>query len=232
MSTQTEAAAVTRDRLDAAERKRLRALEAVIARSVKTFIESGKALVEIRDARLYREAHDTFEDYCRAEWGFNDSRARQLVGAGLTVTVVTADGLPAPTSERVARALAPLGEEPEAQRAAWRHVVDEHGDRPTAEQVTAIVRAYREQGAADSGEPGVMVAPPPPGSDLRFTRIENAANSLDTLPPRVAWPVEDGDVEAMDRAFDMLAAFMRSRRPEWQAHKAALKASRRHLRAA
>jgi hypothetical protein len=32
---------------------------------IKTFIEVGSALLEIRDDRLYRESYGTFDDYCR-----------------------------------------------------------------------------------------------------------------------------------------------------------------------
>jgi hypothetical protein len=45
------------------------------------FRTAGEALTQIRDERLYRETHETFEAYCRERWGFNDSRARQLIGA-------------------------------------------------------------------------------------------------------------------------------------------------------
>ncbi|HET7037948.1 MAG TPA: hypothetical protein VFI42_19905, partial [Thermomicrobiaceae bacterium] len=70
---------------------RLAELEAVIERGVPTFMEVGQALAEIRDARLYRETHTTFEAYCRERWGFTSSRARQLIGASrqATVTAVT-----------------------------------------------------------------------------------------------------------------------------------------------
>lgn len=82
--------------------------ELVIDRGLATFVEVGRALAEIRDRRLYRLTHGTFEDYCQQRWGFNDSRARQLIAAAdvareiETVTTVTI------TSERQARALGPV----------------------------------------------------------------------------------------------------------------------------
>jgi len=88
------------------ERSRLAELEEVVERGLTTFVEVGNALLEIRDQRLYRETHSTFEAYCRERWGFVASRARQLIAAAKTVTVVTAAGLPAPTTERQARELA------------------------------------------------------------------------------------------------------------------------------
>jgi hypothetical protein len=122
------------------ERSDLRAAEEIIEQGIGTFIEVGEALLEIRNRRLYRDSHDTFEAYCRERWGFSDSRARQLVGAAETVTTVTVENLPAPSSERVARELASLPE-PE-QREAWSEAVEQNG-RPTAAQVREIVKRRR-----------------------------------------------------------------------------------------
>lgn len=94
------------DELVLAERKRLADLEQVVERGLQTFYEVGSALLEIRDKRLYRQSHNTFETYCRERFGFSDSRGRQLIAAARTVTAVTQLGLPAPTTEREARELA------------------------------------------------------------------------------------------------------------------------------
>lgn len=116
--------------------------EAVIERGLETFFEVGVALTEIRDARLYRESFETFEDYCRERWDFSDSRARQLVAAAETVTTVTVEGLPAPRNESVARELAPLRREPEQLREVWTETVEHYGDRPTAAQVREVVQQH------------------------------------------------------------------------------------------
>ena len=65
--------------------KRLIALEQTIEAGRKTFVEVGLALAEIRDTRLYRSDFDTFEAYCQKKWGWNSSRARQLIGAASVV---------------------------------------------------------------------------------------------------------------------------------------------------
>ena len=44
-----------------------------------TFIEVGKALLAIRDAKLYRKTHKTFEAYCRDRWEMSRPRAYQLI---------------------------------------------------------------------------------------------------------------------------------------------------------
>ncbi len=38
---------------------------------VQTFYEVGNALLQIRDERLYRQTHSTFEEYCREKWSKN-----------------------------------------------------------------------------------------------------------------------------------------------------------------
>jgi hypothetical protein len=63
--------------LDGAERHRLRGL----TRPVPEFVEIGLALATIRQRRLYRLEFATFEEYCRARWGFSRRRAYQLIAS-------------------------------------------------------------------------------------------------------------------------------------------------------
>ncbi len=109
--------------------------ERVIERGLKTFIEVGHALARIREERLYRETHTTFEDYCRGRWEFDASRARQLISAAKTVTVVTVGGQPAPISERVARELRRAGDKASE---VWAETVKEHGPAATAKQTCQV----------------------------------------------------------------------------------------------
>ena len=79
-------------------------LERVIERGQQTFIEVGRALLEIRDRRLYRETHATFEAYCRERWGWGRSNAYELMDAARVAGVLS--GTPdTPTSVRQARAM-------------------------------------------------------------------------------------------------------------------------------
>lgn len=50
----------------------LRRLEAIAQRNLDTYIDVGNALASIRDQRLYRETHDSFEAYTRDRWGISD----------------------------------------------------------------------------------------------------------------------------------------------------------------
>jgi hypothetical protein len=129
--------------LEPAQRDRLAQLEAVVARGLETFVAVGAALLEIRDSGLYRDTHGSFEMYCRERWDLSKPYASQLIVASETVAIATTTGLPAPSSESVARQLAPLRDEPEQVREAWAETVERHGEQPTAKQTRAVVNGRR-----------------------------------------------------------------------------------------
>ena len=55
--------------------------EKVVERGLATFVVVGEALARIRDGRLYRESHKTFEAYCDERWGMSRPRAYQFIAA-------------------------------------------------------------------------------------------------------------------------------------------------------
>lgn len=199
----------TREWLNGAERARLHEHEATLERGARHDILRGNALADIRDSRLYRESHATFEAYClQPRWRLSRSRAYQLIAfAGVVAAVSTVDR-PGPATEAVARELAPLSEQPEAMAEAWSKAVDRHGPQPTAEQVRAI-RA--------PGRP-----------DTRFGNIEDANASLRLLPAadRIVWPVQPGDVDAIDAEVKELAARAKAIAASWSRHKRDLRGMR------
>ena len=89
--------------------------EAVIEKAV----EKGKVTAKtIRDNRLYRITHRTFEAYCKGKWKMTPQYANRLVAAASSVknleTIVSK-----PTRESQVRPLTKL--EPEQQKQAWEH---------------------------------------------------------------------------------------------------------------
>lgn len=101
--------------LTAVERSRLHDAEAVVERGLKTFVEVGQALIEIRDNRLYRASHATFEDYCEQRWRLSRARAYQLVDAAAVSELISSTMVDkihsapvVPVSERQARPLTKL----------------------------------------------------------------------------------------------------------------------------
>jgi hypothetical protein len=51
----------------------------------RAFYEAGKALRELRDRRLYRSTHPTFEGYCRDRFGFQRAHSYRLIEAAQVV---------------------------------------------------------------------------------------------------------------------------------------------------
>lgn len=92
------------------EQDNLRECETVIERGLATFVEVGTALARIRDGRLYRATHATFEDYCRERWGFSRNYANKQIAAAETVRAVEREmGTNVPiANEGQARAIAPI----------------------------------------------------------------------------------------------------------------------------
>lgn len=145
-----------------ANRTTLAECEAVIERGLGTFVEVGEALLRIRDERLYRASHGTFEDYCRERWGFSRQTGYDLMQTAQVASVVQEVGQP---TRETARELAPLRDEPKAMREAWTEAVEQHGPAPTAAQVREVV-AQREP-PADPAEPAEEKCLVPPRSRPR-----------------------------------------------------------------
>jgi hypothetical protein len=138
--------------LDGTEKRDLKRLEAIVARHLRTFVEVGNALAEIRDRKLYRETHDTFEGYCRERWEIVASRARQLIDASRTVSnLESVTTVTQPQNERQIRPLIALA--PDQQREAWRRAVETAPDgKVTAAHVESVARDYREPVPAPESE--------------------------------------------------------------------------------
>lgn len=120
----TTAVAVETTALTRLESMKLVDLEMTIEDGLATFVLVGAALAMIREQRLYRETHNTFDEYCQERWGWTASRSRQLIGASDVVqsieSVTSGNGLP-PT-EKHARALVSVPGEKRAE--VWQQAVD------------------------------------------------------------------------------------------------------------
>jgi len=53
--------------------------EAIIERGMKSFVEVGEALQDIRHRRLWRKTHESFEDYLKDRWGMGSPYATRLI---------------------------------------------------------------------------------------------------------------------------------------------------------
>lgn len=129
------------------EAMELRFCEERIERGLEIFMEVGLALTLIRERRLYRATHDTFEAYCIERWDIKASRARQLCLAAeiMRNLGVKDDGSTGgliyqpPTSERQVRPLA--GFPPETQREIWQEAAETApAGRVTTAHVEEVIR--------------------------------------------------------------------------------------------
>jgi phage N-6-adenine-methyltransferase len=129
---------MTTELLTITETETLTKLEAVIERGLATFVDVGNALLSIRDSKLYRESHTTFEDYCRERWQMSKTNANRLIQAAEVTENLTPFGVILPTSESQARPLTRL--EPEEQIVAWEKAVSTASNRKiTAAHVQSVV---------------------------------------------------------------------------------------------
>lgn len=119
--------------LTASESSALAEHEAVIERGIQTFYEVGIALAGIRDRKLYRAEHGTFEDYCKQRWQISRTRAYELMSAATVVSAIADTARTPPANEAQARE---LGRVPEPQRAeVWGETLARTDGMPTAAAV-------------------------------------------------------------------------------------------------
>lgn len=124
--------------LNVLENKQLRRLEATIQKGAQAFVEVGQALATIRDERLYRESHKTFEAYCQERWSFTRQNASLLIKAAeVDANLSSSVDIPKPSSVRQSVELAKLPDE--EQPAAWQEVLNETDGEPTTAAVKAVV---------------------------------------------------------------------------------------------
>lgn len=133
--------------------------EADITVGLDTFYKVGNALLAIRDKKLYRANHQTFEEYCQARWGMKRNYANKLIQASVVMSNLGTVVPIAPDNESQVRELAKVI--PEAQIAAWAAAVETApGGKVTANHIAVVAHVFEgmlNTGAIDPGD-GVMVA--------------------------------------------------------------------------
>lgn len=146
------------------DKERLAELEGVIQRNLQSFYEVGRALMEIRDNRLYQHknggGYETFEAYCKETWDFNRAHAYRLMDSAKVIEVLSPIGDMKPTTESQARPLTRLNDNPEKQREAWTRAVETAPEgKVTAAHVQKVVREMVEPPAPRIREQDKIKAP-------------------------------------------------------------------------
>ena len=112
----------------------------------QAFFVAGQALKALRDKKLYRETHATFESYIRDRFDFTKRAAYYLIDAHEVVNNLKSEQFVhsnkgtniLPTKESQCRPLAKLS--PERQREVWQTAVDKaEGKVPSARIVKGII---------------------------------------------------------------------------------------------
>jgi hypothetical protein len=131
----------------------------------RAFFDAGKALAELRDRKLYRSTHKTFEEYCKQRFGYTRIAASYKIAAATVMDNLLTNGLQKeeiatdelqtpkmltnglqilPNNERQVRPLVSL--EPEVQREAWQKAVEEAGGKvPSGRIVKDVVQRIMER---------------------------------------------------------------------------------------
>ena len=69
------------DSLSPADQTLLRECEDEIRDNITGWYIVGQRLMQIQEAKLYRQTHDSFEKYCREMWSFSRPQAYRLIAA-------------------------------------------------------------------------------------------------------------------------------------------------------
>ncbi|MBD2255361.1 hypothetical protein [Nostoc parmelioides] len=138
----------------------------------RAFYEAGKALMELRDRRLYRSTHKTFEEYCKDRFGYSRRQPYLLMDAAVVFDNLKEKCDPLdhilPTNERQVRPLINL--KPSQQQKVWQQAVKEAGGKvPSGRIVQNIVDKIRDRTSVPNpyraGE--ICVIQPKDNPDLR-----------------------------------------------------------------
>lgn len=163
--------------------------EAVIERGRQAFVEVGNALLAIRDKRLYRSTHDTFEGYCRERWDISRPRAYQLIEAAQLVSGLSTNVDKPPANEGQARELAAVPAE--QRQEVWREAVETAPNgKVTGAHVKAVVERHSAPATACSGTsaaepeaPALMLAIATAETAPPIRKPQEEAGDAVLLPP-------------------------------------------------
>ncbi len=126
--------------LNEKENNQFEACEDILRRGLGTFFEVGSALLTIRQERLYRVSHSTFESYCHERWGIGRSYAWRVIGAAERLKLLPEnEDIPRPSNEFQIRPFLKL--EPEQFPKAWQQALRKAKDGKVTQGIVREVLA-------------------------------------------------------------------------------------------
>ena len=139
------------------EMAELEVLKDRVRSGLRTFFDVAAALTEIRDRRLYRQTHRSWDAFVNDEFGMTKQHAnRQIIAAAVVGNLGSGTrGSALPTQEKVIRPLTPL--EPKQQRKAWKMAVKKAAGGKITNEI--VQEAVQEVTGAPKPEPSCRVCP-------------------------------------------------------------------------
>lgn len=129
---------MTKAVLNSEERERFDALCGTVKRGLTTFVEVGAALLEIRDAKLYRERCSTFEAFVQVEFGLSRASAyRQIAAAEVVSEMSQIETKPTNADQAIALGALP----PEERPKAWTEAVKDAAEAGVKVTAAAVRKA-------------------------------------------------------------------------------------------
>jgi hypothetical protein len=160
-----------------------------VERNLVSFLETGRALLEIRDSRLWRSHYSSFETYLIRRWGISTSRGKELmrstlVAENLLTGPAAPEGdapLPADLSEQSLRPLSKLS--PELQCATWT-LASRITEKPSHTVISRIVRIVQTAIAEGYGQPAAKPKREEPANTV-FLRIVYKVAAMEAVSPQI-----------------------------------------------
>jgi|694.fasta_scaffold111856_5 hypothetical protein len=148
-----------------AERAELAAAESRIQRGLSGFIDAGAALSLIKDNRLYRDTHATYEGYLRDRWGLGTDYANKLVLAMTIALDLERKGLLPPVRETHAREIGRV--QPDHRAKVWGDALAAAGGDPQAVTADMIAAATPKRLRKTKGKGKQVKSRPPKPLKIR-----------------------------------------------------------------
>jgi hypothetical protein len=189
--------------LSASEANRLRHCEKDLEHFRENYYKAGEALKVIRDQRLYRQTHKTFELYLEERWGMSRGWAHELIGTSEVMKTLSGiPNIPPPANQSQAVELTIL-KESEDRVWAWKKVVaTTPPEEITAKRVAAIVKERREKVASKKKPVSAAPEPSPKAVERALSHIESMTDKKcralvtgSMTPPEIVALSKLGDYE-------------------------------------
>jgi len=177
--------------LDASEKHRFEELQLIIEAGLPSFLEVGRALMEIKDQKLYREHWPTFELFVRERFGLSSHRANEIIRSTTTAEFLLAgpagpngdSPLPEGLSEHVMRPLGRIGS-PELQASVW-SLACRLTTKPTHTIVSKLVRIVETSIASGYGEEGTTKPKREEPANTTFLRVVYKVAAMEAVSPQL-----------------------------------------------